>query len=401
MNGSVEGGLVEPPAPFGGRVHVFVDEFGNKGLHVDKSGTSSFFIVTAAFVFSGLGKIEDEAKQLRQKHFQAGEMKSSSIGDNDEKRVRLLESFRSLRIKSFSIVVDKSELNPNSGLRFGKSFFKYISSLLYRRIFDAYPEADVIADRHGTEAFMLSFEAYLKAQRAERADLFFQPKFKFADSALTPLLQVADVISGSWARCYEPNLLSDRVKEISSRLLELSMGVEIWPPQRSLLVHGRSASSDFDSLVREQSLRRAALFVATSEPRADQDEAIRAQVEVLKLLIFTAQFGDDEAYISTFRIIKYLRDVGIRLHTQQLRSSVVARLRDADVLIASSKKGYKLPMRLADVQEFVRHSATIIPPMLSRLNRARSFLLLASGGRLDILADDEFLRLRGIAEADL
>ena len=64
------------------------------------------------------------------------------------------------------------------------------------------------------------------------------------------------------------------------------------------------------------------------------------------------------------------------------QTKVIAQLRDAGVLIASSSRGYKLPASESDLYDFVTHSNAIIEPMLSRVKRFRDQINTATTGEI-------------------
>ncbi len=63
------------------RIWAFTDEYGDPNLATEKSGVSTFFIVTAVLVEDD--KVEAmcrKAEVIRSRFFGRGEMKSSSVG---------------------------------------------------------------------------------------------------------------------------------------------------------------------------------------------------------------------------------------------------------------------------------------------------------------------------------
>jgi len=94
--------------------------------------------------------------------------------------------------------------------------------------------------------------------------------------------------------------------------------------------------------------------------------------------------------------IKVRRGKAVSLHYFQTK--VIAPLRDAGVLIASSSKGYKLPANESDLYDFINHSNAIIEPMLSRVKKFRDQIRLATNGKLDVLNKDEYSLIRKVVE---
>ena len=379
---------------------VFVDEYGGPGLDLEKEGPSKFYIVTAVIVdASALSAVRKAAENVRQRFFQTGEMKSSKISDNDGRRILVLNAINTLNAKTYSLIVDKRELDRESGLAYRRSFYKYISRRLYDRLVRAFENVDLVADEFGTAEFMATFPEYLHRQLVP--DLFSKRTFKFASSSDEVLLQVADVVSGSFARAFDPDKLSERSAEILALLGQQSIGIAAWPPRSLPAINpaiSPSVEAKHDELVREHCRRQAQLFLEGVD--RDQPDG-RLQAEVVEYLLFQAEFFDDRAFIPTQRLIEYLEgQLRQEVSAYHLRTVAIAPLRDAGVIIASSAKGYKLPVSEADLAQFVMHANTIVPPMLSRLRRAREALLLASLGDLDILGVTEFSLLRQLVDVD-
>jgi hypothetical protein len=384
-------------------IDAFIDEFGTASLAVQKDGVTTYFIVTAILVREDLQGVLASAEDIRSKFFQSGEMKSSGVGDDDSRRINILERICQLPIKTYTIAIDKRSIQKSSGLIYKRSFFKFVNKKLCSRIYDVFQDVRVVADEHGTDEFMRGFEKYIDESVGVHQDLFFERSFRFSSSKDCVLLQVADMVSGSLARTLDPKHHSAQSPEILKLIAPLSIGVEIWPPQ----IHPLPASVDddtaslgrFDSAIRNHCLRQAILFLSRQEADAATDEVLRAQVESLKLLLFKVQFGAEKEFVPTKEIIRHLSEnCGIRITKHQVRSIVVSKLRDADVVIAGGPKGYKIPVSESEVLEFVAHAQAIIPPMLSRLSRARKGLLLASLKEFDLLGRPEYEAMRRLVD---
>lgn len=376
---------------------VFIDEYGDTSICTEKNGVSNFYILTAVLMpTSAVSSARTAVEAIRAGFFQTGEMKSSKIGQDDQKRVNVLEALNVLDFKTYSVAVDKRELSKESGLAYKKSFFKYVNRLLYDRLYRSYDNVDVIADEHGREEFMDSFKAYIQKQLSP--NLFSNRTFGFAKSCDDPLLQVPDIISGTLARSFDPAKSSPRAAELQKLVTERSVGINVWPPRRLPKSRARleNGSQEHDELIRSHCFQLAETFL--EKKHGDEEEA-RIQVGILQFLLFYAQFVDPSAFVSTQKIIKYLRDdLGIDMNEYRLRVAGIAPLRDADVIVASSTKGYKIPVCATDLAKFVEHANTIVLPMLARLNRARMEMKLVSLGELDIVGGEEHQSLRNLLD---
>jgi hypothetical protein len=66
--------------------------------------------------------------------------------------------------------------------------------------------------------------------------------------------------------------------------------------------------------------------------------------------------------------------------------SGIAKLRDADVIITSAAKGYKIPQTRADINDFLERASGIVVPLLERVKKARDVYRLSSRGEYDIVS---------------
>jgi hypothetical protein len=379
-------------------ISLFVDEYGGPGLELEKHGPSKFYIVTAVIVpTEELGTVREAAEVIRRRFFQTGEMKSSTLAERDDRRAAVLQELNVLSFTTFSLVVDKRELDRESGLAYRGSFYKTIHRRLFDRLVRVFENVGIVADEFGTAEFMVGFGDYLHRQLLP--DLFRQRTFKQMKSTDEVLLQVADVISGTLARCFDPDKLSERGDEFLRLVRAKSIGISSWPPRRLPVGQPElrpSIDGKHDGVVRDHCLRQAQLFL--EEVDRDSPDG-RLQAEALEYLVSQAEFVDDHAFVPTQVLVEYLnRQLGENISEYRLRTTVIAPLRDAGVIIASSSKGYKLPISEVDLAHFVMHANAIIPPMLGRLRRAREDLRQASLRELDILGTEEFAHLRRLVD---
>ena len=114
---------------------------------------------------------------------------------------------------------------------------------------------------------------------------------------------------------------------------------------------------------------------------------------------FHSRISDEIDYIGTHQIKEHLQDSGFpNIQDQFIRSNVIAKLRDKEVIIASSNKGYKIPKCYADLKDFVERVNSQVVPLLDRLRKARESYLLASKGDVDLLKGPRFPNLTAFLE---
>ena len=106
-------------------------------------------------------------------------------------------------------------------------------------------------------------------------------------------------------------------------------------------------------------------------------------------------------YVYTEEILNNLNAIrNQKINPHYIRSSIVAKLRDRGVLIASSVKGYKIPVNLDDIHDFVSLANSTIQPMLNRIAKAREQILEASNYTIDIFDKPELSSLKRFIEME-
>lgn len=155
-----------------------------------------------------------------------------------------------------------------------------------------------------------------------------------------------------------------------------------------------------DAQVAATSLSAAARFLSSYQDSGDVE--LQAQYALLSYLLFRARFPGEEKFVSTQELMGHLHAQGFpEIGEHYVRSNLVSRLRDRDVVIASSPRGYKIPTTYADMVGFADLVDGIVWPLLQRLKRANDVIALASAGRANVLGEERFARLRMLLEAGL
>ena len=384
----------------GKRIYAFTDEAGNQGFDFSKNDISTHFIVTAIMVEEDKVKeVEKEVEEVRKRYFQTGEMKSSLVGRNHNRRIKILEQLTRIDFKIFSVVVDKREIKGYGGLQYRKSFYKFINNLVHKELRSAFPILTICADEIGTNEYMKSFIKYVK-EKEEFPNLLQDREFYFEDSKNSVILQLADFISGTLLFTYDANK-SQGAPNFMEILNENIIRIENYPKKiENYIFNGGALYQEYDEKIANISLRRAQLFIHKFQNSEDED--IKIQLLVLKYLCFRFINNDTRKYIPTNEILSYLRrNNGIDIKTQYFRTKIIAKLRDNNVIISSSSKGYKLPSKKEELFDFINHGTTIIMPMLSRLKKFRDIINLETMGEIDLFDNSEYNGLKQYFDRDL
>lgn len=375
---------------------AFIDEFGTNSFEFDKKDISTHFIITCILVDkSNSGEIQNDLESIRQTNFQTGEIKSSGVGNDDNRRLKVLSELVKLDFQILALVVDKGKLT-GEGFGYKPSFYKFLNGLVYNDLYKVFAQVDVWMDEHGTDKFMAGFINYIR--KLHPPDLFTQlNEITFQDSKENAFIQLADFISGTLARVFDETKKSPLANNFM-QVIRKKIGIIKFFPQSydSFVYEYDSADKRIDPQIDELALRRANDFIMRNEP--DSDSIKKLQVKTLKLLRLYRQTINCYRYITTREILEHLNyDSSEKITEYFFRTNVIAKLRDKEVLIASSKYGYKLPVSMADLYDFINHGSTVIIPMVSRIRKCANMIKLSTG--IDIIEKENYKELRQIIES--
>lgn len=379
------------------KTYAFLDECGNHDLDVSKRGVSDYFVIISVLIGEGeLESLKLSVEGVRKKYFQTGEMKSSGIGNNHKRRASVLTAIDVLDFKFYVLVVNKNDISKDSGYKFKKSFLKNINGKIYNKLFSRFRDVHIVADEHGGEEFKDSFRRYIEANH--KPDLFFESKFDLVKSEDNILVQLADILVGSISKVYEKKVPQEVIEIYLSLLKNKCLGIDEWPTRFQAISLSDSTTDEYSQLILTHSLSSAEIFVENNE--SSKDENVKLQVAVAKFLVFHSRWVSKSSYVGTRAILNHLLDSGYgKISEPRLRSKVIAKLRDGNVIISSSNKGYKTPCSFEDMETFVETVNGRITPLLERLSRARSNLRLASRGEVDILKGPKYPHLVSFIDA--
>lgn len=379
---------------------VYIDEFGAYGFSSKAENQTSHFILVAVIVQEkDCDSLEANVEEIRRYYFQTGEIKSSRLkGDEKGHRRRciILSKLIGLPFKVFILSVDKYKLWNTSGMVKSKSvFYKFFNQLLYQELRKHFSNLEFLNDAVGNSEYTQNFLDYVR-RKSEPLTLFDDYNYQVADSKTSVLIQLADLIAGSVAFSIDDikkqkalgndylGLLKDHILMIEKFPQEYA---SYSPPQID-------ASSHYDFDIANIAYRRAVDYISRHEEAGD------IGYSVLKYLLFRFMHNSYRKYISTKELIGFLTRMGYEnLSTQTFRTNAIAPLRDAGVIIASSKDGYKLPTTKGEVRDFINHTQGIIMPMLSRLDKCLDTIRVGSAGTIDFFDEPEFENLRKLRDS--
>lgn len=377
---------------------AFLSEWGDDVLDFSKRGAetpSTHFIVTAIILAKeDLSFAKKVLEAARDSYFDGGVIDSDQTDSNHETRKKVLEEICEAPLKVFALIVDK-RLLIGEGLRYKGSFFKFLHSLADRELFRLFPNLEMIAaSRSRDRTFLRGFVKYIEENHI--SNLFNESTFGFVAFQDDIIVQAAGYIAGTLARCYDETMISNERGEFIELLKRNLLSIQFFSDS-----FGRSTVSlptgtnEYDQTLAMLSTNIANDFLHRNS--LSPVPQVKDQISCLGYLLFHFRHINPTRYITSFELIEHIRArTGKKVSLHYFQTKVVAQLRDAGVLIASSSRGYKLPASQSDLHDFVNHSNTIIEPMLSRVKRFRDQIYTSTKGEIDILAHEDYQLIRKV-----
>lgn len=365
--------------------YAYIDEFGAFGYNFENDGCSTHFIITAIIVDENdISIVKEKVNTIRNKYFPNGEIKSSRIGKNHQKRISILNELKVLPIKIFALVCDKRAISEQSGLRFKTSFYKFINNLAYQELKSCFSNLTIIADEVGENDYLQSFAKYIR-KREIPLSLFDKSLFRFENSNDNLIIQVADIISGSLAYNYDEHKKKKANGNNYKAMLASNILMIKEFPQTfdNFNIQQNDVNLQYNAQIASICYRKARYFIETHQESDDLD--VKQQVAVLNYLLFRFMNRSPRKYIPTKELINQLCYLGYeRISIQTFRTKIIAKLRDNEVIISSSSNGYKIPSSEEELDDFINHGKTIILPMLHRLKKCNDIIKLGTNGNIDL-----------------
>lgn len=356
---------------------AYIDEYGNTDISTQKDGVSEYYILTAILLEDDkVIEVTNLLDAIAKKYFSDGEIKSSNIGGNHDRRFKILDEITKIEFFAISLVVKKALLY-GQGFHYKKVFVKYLNGLLYKMLVEKYKDISIFHDEYGRESFMIEFEKYINNKVSE--DLFSELGAHFMQSKNNKIIQLSDFISGTLARAVDKKSIESR--NYYSKINKLKIHVEEWPREiyKQEIIPEKSNENE---LIEKVSLNAIIEFL---ENHKDSDDpSVKLQINFVNYLFNTFLYISKNKYVYTFELRNYLEFFSKGISNYQIRHNIVAPLRDDGIPIVSTKQGYKIPCCKEDIVKYIGLSRSIINPMLNRVKRIKDRYYLATFGEIDL-----------------
>lgn len=380
---------------------AFLNEWGNDELDFTKKQhgepvASTHFIVTALVVAKqDLPGLERVFKSASSKYFENESIDSQYVDNNHELRKLILSDILSEPVRIFALVVDKRQL-PSEGLRHKGSVYKFLNELADRELFSIFKELEMVGKPSGPNSFINGFIKHTHENHIP--DLFNQSTFGFVNTQADVVVEAAGFIAGTLAYCYDETVITDQRQDFVQLIQPSLIAMKVWPDVFApYLIKVNSPQFHYNEGLANLSVNLANGFL--NRKSNNRVPHVVDQITCLAFLIFHFRHISPTRYISSFEIMEQIRvRRGKTITLHYFQTKVIAPLRDAGVLIASSSRGYKLPSCESDLYDFINHSNTIVAPMLARIKKFRDQINRATQGSIDVLDRDEFSVIRKVIE---
>lgn len=375
------------------KVIAFADEFGNNSFDFEHQG-SHFIIASVIINEDHINDIHIKLEAIRKKFFQTGEIKSSKVKDNHNRRILILKELNKVDFSIYAVIIDKRKLY-GEGFKYKQSFYKYLNGILYKELYRTYPQIELKVDEHGGNDFMRSFKKYVEKNHIR--DLFAGSDFHIQKSHNDLGIQLADMIAGTLGYIFDEVKKSDRSQEFLALIKDKSISLTQFPKEyKTEEFNNKESYSEYDETIATLSLNRIFDFIdkATGNSQDNRD-----RINFLKLLLLYHQSNHHRKYTTSSEFVKHLSvNRESPLSKEQFSSKIIGHLRDKGVLIASSWDGYKIPTSSRDMKKFINHGKSIVLPVLRRIEECRNAILLATTNKYDILEGTDYKKIKELID---
>ena len=205
---------------------AFLEESGNSNLNFARKGTSSHFIINAMVIES---KVVEEVEAKIQEVLNATQYNEevtpnqvplfgqqrpqellTSLANNHEARIHLLQKLIELPFLLHYIVIDKRQLSKDDFHHWVR-FYKMLNTVADDTFFTQFPQLKLVAPPTDRQSkFVPKFARYIKGRHVP--DLFSDANFRFVPKTGGLLSQLAFFLTETLTYSYEDRLKTEITK---------------------------------------------------------------------------------------------------------------------------------------------------------------------------------------------
>lgn len=375
--------------------YIFIDEYGTPDLEIDKNGVEPFLIYAAVVVEeSELDNARYVLDSIHNKFFSQNRyLKSSSIKNDDNgyaKTINILTELKRLKHYIYAVIVDKKDINQQSGLSYKTVFIKFFNRIIAQHISNENVDVHICFDKTGYVEFQNELRVYMD-KYGFGPTLFSNNTYTLSDDKTEePILQIADFYAGTLGKYYCGKFDENKAKVINEGFIKKIASIQ-WFPQYAIPMF--AVDTAFDSDYNEE-ITKIALASAEKYLNTNSNDTVGCE---LILYILQETRRNPLRYISSKEIKTNLKNHNVEISDPIVK---ISELRSKGVLIISpiGKKGYKLPNNEQEIAEFYNRLIGNVVPQLKRCFILNNVLLEESNATYNLLASPEFELLSQLCE---
>jgi len=371
------------------KVFIYGDEFGTSTLKSNDVKNITHFIYAAIVIKeSNLNNALRVRDEISSKFFHGGIVKSSSKAlRNMDTRLDVVKYLVSnLNFIIYLLVIDKDKLDKEKGgLRFKEVFYKYFQKIFVSQINNNFTDFEIYMDNMINDKYQIELKQYL-AQNYQ--DSFFE-KYNICDDKEQPLVQLADLIAGSFGRVFNSSFRSEKSDELFNLLKPKTANILSFPFKG----YDNKLQNENENIVDEEIIN-IVRGDAQNIFEEEEDVIVKSLLDYLlwnqKILPFN--------YTQTYEIINNIKHItGKEVSVENLRI-IIRDLRYKGIIIISSsnKSGYKLAVNKSDIYIYFGHYLKHVIPMLKKVEIANSIFVNKTVG--DFIPLDEMKELKKLVD---
>lgn len=373
------------------KVYVFGDEFGTSTLKNNDVKNITHFVYAAIVVKeSQLEKAKNVRAEISNNFFKGNILKSSSkILKNEDTRLKVLDYLiENLNFIVYILVIDKTKLDKEKGgLRFKEVFYKYFQKIFIAQINNNFSEFEIHMDNLINEKYQVELKNYI----AQNYKNNFFEKYHISDDKNEPLIQLADIVAGSYGRVFNAAFVSKNSEIIHDKLKPVTGNISFFPYNKddSKTFNIENTTKKVDKEI-YNIVRNDALDFLEKE----DDPIIINILECLLLYQKISPFN----YTQTYEFVNSVKHNTGKTITVEVLRGVVKKMRFKGIIVvsSSSKSGYKLAVNKSDVHLYFKHYLNYINPMLKKVDIANSIFMNKTVG--DFIPLEKLEELKKLVE---
>lgn len=357
------------------KVLAFIDESGDPLFNIGASARLEFsaILINESDKSSAINDLENIQKELNLPEFKSNKVRT------ERRRIQILDSLDSIEFKFINLSINKSKVLGEWKL-YPEVFYKYTQKILNAELHRFYDNRTVTIDKFGTTKYQNSLKSYIETNLQLE---LFKDTINFESAKDNILVQLADFYAGTHRKLVKGDFKNS--EHISSFLAKKELHILTWPDnfQRFII---KNISNKQDKKVAEISINYAEKFI--KEHRNNPNYSHR--IKILEYLIFQAKFINHNKYIYSNELMDWLKQNHIYYSEEDFRKEIIGSLRDEGIVIASSRKGLKIPMSVEELNDYIKYTSGRYLTIIRRFRETYRTLNASSLGKIDLFESEEF-----------